>query len=62
MCSTDYLPADAIDYIDRADGFHVSVTTKLLHQLSFLDRQISTSSQDVDDYEKWGYWAYLPVS
>ena len=62
MFSTYYLPADAIDYIDRVDGFHASVTTQLLHQLSLLDRQISTSSQDDDDYEKWVYWAYLPMS
>lgn len=55
--------AASSNYKDRAEGFEVAITTRLLRQLSLLDRQTSVSSQDEDeDCEKWGYWALLPVS
>ncbi len=48
--------------MDRGLGFKVDLTTKLLKNLSLLDRQVSTSSEDGDDdFEKWGLWASLPV-
>ena len=48
--------------VDRGLGFKVDLTTKLLKNLSLLDRQVSTSSEDGDDdFEKWGLWASLPV-
>ena len=45
---------------DRRDGFHVSLTTKLIKQLSLTDRQASINAED-DDSEKWGYFGILPV-
>ena len=47
---------------DRAEGFKLSLTTKLLRQLSLTERQTSVSSLDDEDYDKWGYFSYLPVS
>ena len=48
--------------MDRALGFQVDITTRLLHNISLFDRQISTSSQDGDDdFDKWSFWAMLPV-
>ncbi len=46
---------------DRAFGFHVDLTTRLIRQLSLTDRQNSISDQDEDEFEKWGYFAILPV-
>ena len=47
---------------DRREGFQVSLTTKLIKQLSLTDRQTSVSSEDDhDDFEKWGYFGILPV-
>ena len=45
---------------DRRNGFQVSLTTKLIKQLSLTDRQSSVSSED-DDGDKWGYFGILPV-
>ena len=45
---------------DRATGFKISVTSKLLKKLSILDRQVSTGDDD-DDVAKWGYFSMLPV-
>ena len=48
---------------DRAAGFAVDITSRLLRNLTLYDRQVSSSSQDGDDedFDKWGFWALLPV-
>ena len=45
---------------DRSEGFQVSLTTRLIKQLSLTDRQSSVSSDD-EDYDRWGYFGMLPV-
>lgn len=47
---------------DRAEGFQLALTTHLLRQLSLTDRQLSITSQEDEDFDKWGYFALLPVS
>ncbi len=46
---------------DRAEGFQLALTSKLLRQLSLTDRQTSITDQDDEEFDKWGYFAYLPV-
>lgn len=47
---------------DRREGFQISLTTKLIKQLSLTDRQTSVGSEDEhDEFEKWGYFGILPV-
>jgi len=47
---------------DRAEGFQLSLTTRLLRQLSLTHRQTSITEEEDEDYQKWGYFAFLPVS
>ena len=47
---------------DRAKGFQLALTTRLLRQMSLAERQTSVTSQDDKDFDKWGAFALLPVS
>ena len=61
-CSlVNILSPESQKYKDRAAGFQVALTTRLLRQLSLSDRQVSIGSDD-DEYDKWGYFGMLPVS
>lgn len=46
-------------YSDRAVGFKLSITNRLLGMLSLSKRQLSTG--DEESIEKWGYFNMLPV-
>lgn len=47
--------------VDRAHGFQVDVTARLIRQLSLTDRQTSIDSDD-QEFEKWGYFGMISVS
>ena len=53
---------DSMMQPDRALGFKIDITTRLLHDTSLSDRQASILSQDGgDEFDKWSVWAMLPV-
>ena len=45
---------------DRAHGFQIDVTARLIRQLSLTDRQTSINNED-EEFEKWGYFGMLAV-
>ncbi|XP_064402047.1 F-box/LRR-repeat protein 4-like [Halichondria panicea] len=51
-------PGDSRTRVDRAEGFQVDVTARLMRQLSLADRQTSINSED-EEFEKWGYFGTL---
>ncbi len=53
--------SDSRKKVDRAEGFQVGVTARLMRQLSLTDRQTSIGSDD-EEFEKWGYFGMLSVS
>ena len=58
-----FLSIDIVEYHDRATGFKISVTNRLLKMLSLSERQISGGdNDDIEDRVKWGYFSILPVS
>lgn len=46
---------------DRGEGFLTSLTTRLLKHMSLVERQVSVE-EDTEEYDKWGYFSWLPVS
>ncbi len=56
-----YIFVDSRTRVDRAEGFQVDVTARLMRQLSLTDRQTSINSED-EDFEKWGHFGTLSVS
>lgn len=46
---------------NRGEGFISALTSKLLRQLSLTDRQTSIE-EDSEEFDKWSYFCWLPVS